>query len=84
MTNHGNFLLDATQCGAVKVDAYFQDGTVLLTQKALAKLFGVQVRGIAKHLEKIFESGELSREATGPKMGMLLAERGILMRPEVA
>lgn len=84
MTNQGNFLLYTAQNGAVKVDVYFQGETVWLTQKALAELFGVQVPGIAKHLKNIFESGELSREATVSKMEMVRAERTILIWLEAA
>jgi len=74
MPSSGNFLLYTTLNGAVKVDVYFQGESVWHTQKALAELFGVQVRGIAKHLKKIFESGELSREATVSGMEMVRSE----------
>ena len=43
----------------MKVEVFYKDETVWLTQKALAELFGVQVPGINKHLKNIFESGEL-------------------------
>lgn len=46
----------------------------LMTQKALAELFGVQVPGIDKHLKYIFDSGELAREATVSKMEIVRAE----------
>ena len=59
----GKFLLYKAQDGTVKVDVFFQDETVWLTQKALAELFGVQVPAINKHLKNIFVSGELDREA---------------------
>jgi len=68
MTDNQQFLLYTGPDGAVKVDVYFKDETVWLTQKALAELFGVQVPAVNKHLKNIFESGELSREATISKM----------------
>lgn len=74
MTNPGQFLLYKAPDGAVKVDVYFQEETVWLTQKALAELFGVQVPAITKHLKNIFESGELNREATVSKMEMVRSE----------
>ena len=74
MTHPGQFLLYKAPGGAVKVDVYFQGETVWLTQKALAELFGIQVPGIAKHLKNIFESGELSREATVSKMETVRSE----------
>ena len=68
MSNQSQFLIYTAPDGAVKVDVFFKDETVWLTQKALAELFGVQVPGIAKHLANIYETGELSREATVSKM----------------
>ncbi len=39
--------------GAVRVDVFFKEETVWLTQKAMAELFGVKVPAIAKHLANI-------------------------------
>ena len=72
--NSSQFLLYTTPDGAVKVEVFYKHETVWLTQKALAELFGVQVPGINKHLKNIFESGELSREATVSKMEIVRAE----------
>jgi hypothetical protein len=69
-----DFLLYTAPDGVVKVEVFYKDETVWLTQKALAELFGVQVPGINKHLKNIFESGELSREATVSKMEIVRAE----------
>ncbi|MCP5526925.1 MAG: cell filamentation protein Fic [Verrucomicrobiales bacterium] len=55
----GQFLLYTAPDGAVKVDVFFRDETVWLTQKALAELFGVKVPAVNKHLKNIFASGEL-------------------------
>jgi hypothetical protein len=63
MDNKGKFLLYTANDGAVKVEVFFKDENVWLTQKALAELFGVQVPAINKHLKNIFESEELSEEA---------------------
>ena len=74
MSDQNQFLLYTAPNGAVKVDVFFKDETVWLTQKALAELFGVQVPGINKHLKNIFDSGELAREATVSKMEIVRAE----------
>jgi hypothetical protein len=63
MSDQNRFLLYTAPDGAVKVDVYFQNETLWLTQKALAELFGVQVPAINKHLKNIFESGELKESA---------------------
>jgi hypothetical protein len=68
------FILYATPDGAVKVQVLFKNETVWLTQKAIAELFGVGVPAINKHLNKIFRSGELSREATISKMEIVRRE----------
>ena len=59
-----DFLLYTAPNGKVKVEVFLHNETVWLTQKAIAILFGVQVPAISKHLENIYESGELNRETT--------------------
>jgi len=61
--DQGKFLLYTAPDGAVKIDVYFQNESVWLTQKALAELFGVKTPAINKHLKNIFESGELAEIA---------------------
>jgi hypothetical protein len=63
MDEQGNFLLYTAPDGAVKVEVFFKDETVWLTQKALAELFGVQRPAITKHLGNIFASGELAEDS---------------------
>jgi hypothetical protein len=70
----GEFLLYAAADGAVRVRVLFQDETAWLSQRGLAELFGVQVPAITKHLKNIFESVELSREATVSKMEIVQTE----------
>lgn len=76
MSGQNQFLLYTAPDGAVKVDVFFKDETVWLTQKALAELFGVKVPAVNKHLKNIFDSGELTREATVSKMEIVRAEGG--------
>jgi len=74
MSEQGKFLLYTGKDGAVKVEVFFQGETVWLTQKAIAELFGVKVPAINKHLKNIFESGELTREATVSIMEIVRSE----------
>jgi hypothetical protein len=74
MSEQGKFLLYTAKEGAVKVEVFFRGETVWLTQKALAELFGVKVPAINKHLRNVYESGELSREATISKMEIVRPE----------
>jgi len=58
------FLLYTVPTGEVKVEIFIQNETVWLPQKRMAELFGVNVPAISKHLNNIYEEGELEREAT--------------------
>lgn len=83
MSAPGQFLLYTAPDGAVKVDVLIQQETVWLTQKALAELFGVKVPAINKHLKNIFDSGELTREATISKMEIARLEGSRTVAREV-
>ncbi len=65
--NFKEILLYTTPNGKVKVEIYLQNETVWLTQKAIAELFGVNVPAVSKHLNNIFENGELQKKATVSK-----------------
>lgn len=58
------FLLYSAPNVGVKVKVVLNNETLWLTQKRMAELFGVGVSAISKHLENIYDSGELQREAT--------------------
>lgn len=58
------FLLYTAPNGAIKVEVLLSDETIWLTQRHMAELFGVGVPAISKHLENIYASSELQREAT--------------------
>ena len=57
-----------------KVQAVIKDETIWLTQKAMAAFFDVGVPAISKHLNNIYEEGELSKEATVSKMEIVRKE----------
>ena len=58
------FLLYTAPNGGIKVEVLLSNETIWLTQKRMAALFGVGVAAISKHLDNIYASGELQREAT--------------------
>ena len=58
------FLLYTAPNGEVKVEVLLSGETIWLTQKRIAQLFGVGIPAISKHLDNIYDSGELQREAT--------------------
>lgn len=59
-----DFLLYTAPEGKIKVEVFLNNETVWLTQKAIAELFGVQIPAISKHLDNIYETGELQRDST--------------------
>lgn len=50
------------------VQVVLKDETIWCTQKAMAQLFNVGVPAISKHLNNIFEEGELDKDTTLSKM----------------
>ncbi len=58
-----DIILYTTPKGDVKVEVFFQDETVWLTQKKMAELFGVEIHTINYHLKEIFKSGELEEKS---------------------
>ena len=53
------FLLYTAPGGEVKIEVFLHEETIWLPQKRIAKLFGVQRPAITKHLNNIFQEGEL-------------------------
>ena len=62
------FTKDAHEEG---IEVRVQDNDVWLTQKAISQLFDVDRSVVAKHLKNVYESGELSREATCAKFAQV-------------
>jgi len=58
------FLLYSTSNDHVKVEVLLNNETLWLTQKNMAELFSVGVPAISKHIDNIYNSKELDREAT--------------------
>jgi hypothetical protein len=54
------FILYKSPDGQIKVDVYFHNKNIWLTQKRIAELFDVQRPAITKHLKNIFLAGELN------------------------
>jgi len=57
------FLLYSTPEGKVKVEIFFHNESIWLTQKRIAELFGVQRPAITKHLNNIIKEGELEENS---------------------
>ena len=69
-----NLIIYKNKEGEVVVDAIYKDETLWLTMKGMAKVFEVQVPAISKHLNNIFEEGELDKNSTVSKMEIVRKE----------
>lgn len=58
------FLLYTAPDGAIKIEIFFQNESVWLTQQKIADLFGVSKSTVSEHVKNIFENAELEKEAT--------------------
>lgn len=64
MQENRTFIIYNTPNGDVHVDVFIEAETLWLTQKSLGDLFDVSKSTISEHLNNIYESKELDREAT--------------------
>lgn len=69
-----NFLLYTNEAGEVKVDVLLKDETIWLTIKQMAELFGIDKSGISRHINNVFETGELQEKATVAKIATVQKE----------
>ena len=60
----GEIIFYTTPEGVTKVEVVFQDDTFWLTINRIADLFSTSKQDISYHLKQIYETGELTREAT--------------------
>src|SRR3989339_422201 len=68
------FLLYTDPNGKVKVEIFLRNENIWLTQAKIAELFGVERSVVTKHLQNIFETGELNKEATCAKIAQVQSE----------
>ncbi len=59
----GDFLLYTSPQGEIKVEVFFQNENIWLTQKMMAELFDASIPTINEHLKNIFSSEELSENS---------------------
>jgi hypothetical protein len=61
----GELLVYRSEEGQIKLEVRLENETGWLTQKMMAELFQVGVNTINYHIKKIYDCGELDREASG-------------------
>ena len=62
--NTGKILIYQNEKGDTKIDVYFEEDTIWMTQKAMCELYQVAKSSVSEHISNIFKDGELEPEAT--------------------
>lgn len=64
LENSGKILIYQTEKGDTKIDVYFEEDTIWMTQRSMCELYQVAKSSISEHISHIYEDGELDEKAT--------------------
>lgn len=81
--SEGELIFYQTPEGAVRVEVLYELETFWMNQKRIAELFGVDVRTVSYHLKEVYDSGELTPEATLRKIWRVQIEGNREVRREI-
>lgn len=84
MNNETSILIYQTEEGNTKIDVRLENGTVWMTQKAIAELYLKGVNTINEHIKNIYAEGELEESATIRKNRIVQLEGKREVEREVA
>ena len=70
----GKILIYQNEKGDAKIDVYFEDDAIWMTQKAMCELYQVNKSSVSEHISNIFKDGELEPEATVRKFRTVQTE----------
>ena len=76
LANTGRILIYQNEKGDTKVDVYFTEDTIWMTQKSMCELYQVAKSSISEHIRNIFLDGELEEKATVRKFRTVQKEGG--------
>lgn len=79
----GRILIYQNEKGDTKIDVYFEDSDIWMTQKSLADLYQVSIKTINEHILNIFEDGELPKDSTIRKFRIVQNEGSRQVKREV-
>ena len=74
LANTGKILIYQNEKGDTKVDVYFTEDTIWMTQKSMCELYQVAKSSISEHIRNILEDGELDEDATVRKFRTVQTE----------
>lgn len=60
----GDMLIYQNEKGDTKVDVYFFDKDIWMSQAAIAQMYNTTPQNITMHIKNIYEDGELDEEST--------------------
>ena len=69
-----NIILYTSNNNDVSVQVQYEDGTIWLTQKRMAELFGVNTNTINYHLKDLYKSSEIQEDRTIRKIRIVQME----------
>lgn len=64
LTNTGKILIYQNEKGDTKIDVYFTEDTIWMTQRTMAELYQTTPQNITSHIKNIYEDEELDEGAT--------------------
>lgn len=64
LANTGKILIYQNEKGDTKVDVYFTEDTIWMTQRTMAELYQTTPQNITSHIKNIYEDGELDMVST--------------------
>jgi len=70
----GDLIIYQNEKGETKIDAYFSDDTIWMTQKSLSILYQVSIKTINEHILNIYQDGELRENSTIRKFRIVQKE----------
>ncbi|MBQ8962934.1 MAG: virulence RhuM family protein [Clostridia bacterium] len=60
----GNILIYQNEKGDTKIDVYFEEDTIWMTQRTMAELYQTTPQNITFHIRNIYQDGELDEDST--------------------
>ena len=64
LENTGNILIYQTEKGETKVDVFFNEDTIWMTQRSMCELYQVSKSSISEHIKNIYVDKELEPDST--------------------
>jgi hypothetical protein len=72
--SNGKILIYQNEKGDTKIDVYFQEDTIWMTQKAMCELYQVAKSSVSEHVSNILAEGELDAASTVRKFRTVQTE----------